>query len=139
MAAALTRWSRRAKETQSLERVRELLARVGLDEHRETLCGHLSFGQAKLVALCGVIASEMPIVLLDEPFTGLDPRWIEIASHCILEEAQRGRSVLFVEHNLAVVSTLAHRALALDRGRLIADAPPEEVLASDALKAAYLR
>jgi len=140
IVSALTRRrSWRSQEERIGGRARELLARVGLGKEADTPCAHLSFGQMKLVSLCGVIASEMPLMLLDEPFTGLDPGRIQVVSQCLMEQADLGRSVLFVEHNLGVVSTIARRTLALDRGSLIVDATPGEVLTSAELRAAYLR
>jgi branched-chain amino acid transport system ATP-binding protein len=140
IAAALSRrrgWH--AQEAQIRDRARDLLERVGLASYGDTACGQLSFGQAKLISVCGVLLSEMPILLLDEPFTGLDPSRIEIVSRCLLDQADRGRLLLFVEHNLSVVSRIARRTLAFDRGTLIADASPSDVLTSDAVRVAYLR
>lgn len=139
IVSALTRRGRwRSEEKRVDARAGDLLARVGLAALGDTPSAHLSFGQRKLVSLCAAIASEMPIMLLDEPFTGLDPGRIETAAGCLLEQAELGRCVLFVEHNLSVVSTIARRTLALDRGVLIVDASPGEALASRALRAAYL-
>jgi len=118
---------------------RDALAAFELDEHAATTPDRLSYGQQKLVSLAGVLASGRPIALLDEPFTGLDLTRVSAVAQRLRAEADGGRTVVFVEHNLGVVADTASRALALDNGVLIADGRPADVLASDRLTAAYLK
>jgi branched-chain amino acid transport system ATP-binding protein len=131
------RW--RSQERDLRVQAQLMLGRFDLAAHAAAPAGQLSFGQRKLVSFAGALASSLPILLLDEPFTGLDPGRIEKVSRWLLGLAKTGTTVLFVEHNLGVVSTIADRVLALDRGSLIADGPAEAVLRSNELRAAYMR
>lgn len=113
-----------------LERVQVNLARVGLGgyEHRSTL--QLSVGEKKRVCLAGVLASEPEVLVLDEPFSNLDPR------------ARRGLigilrdfpgTQLIATHDLDLVVELCHRVIVLDGGEIRANGPTRQVLADPVL------
>lgn len=113
-----------------LERVQRNLASVGLAgyEHRSTL--QLSVGEKKRVCLAGVLASEPEVLVLDEPFSNLDPR------------ARKGLigilrafpgTQLIATHDLDLVVELCHRVLVLDAGELRANGPVRQVLADPVL------
>ncbi|MEU6202923.1 ABC transporter ATP-binding protein [Micromonospora musae] len=107
-------------------RVDEALAAVGMAEHRDRAPHHLSFGQRRRVAVATVLAMRPEILVLDEPSSNLDP-----AARRELAEILRTLPVtmLMVTHDLPYAAELCDRAVILDAGRIVADAPTAELLA----------
>lgn len=103
-----------------MKRIREGLAEVGLEGLHERLPGELSGGQRQRVALLRALLRGSPVLLLDEPFTGLDEDtrrglWAQVLRH----KAQ-GVAVLLVSHDRDDIEALADRQLRLEAGRLVA-------------------
>ncbi len=113
---------------------REALAAVGLEGYEDRLPQHLSFGERKRVCLAGVLACQPRIVALDEPTSNLDPRARRQFVELIRSLA---RTTIIATHDLELVLELCNRVLVLDRGRLFADGPAEELLADEALMAEH--
>ncbi|MCB1478030.1 MAG: ABC transporter ATP-binding protein [Rhodobiaceae bacterium] len=98
----------------------------------------LSGGQKKLLELGRVLMTGPKLILLDEPFAGVNPVLIGEISDRIRELSGQGISVLIVEHNLNALSQLVDRLYVMDRGRIMAEGKPDEVLASDIVREAYM-
>jgi ABC-type branched-subunit amino acid transport system ATPase component len=117
----------------------DALARCGIGELAERSIASLSTGQRRLVELARVVAGRFTVLLLDEPSSGLDER--ETAAFgALLQElvAERGMAVLLVEHDLPLVLGICERIHVVDFGRLLLAGAPEEVRASEVVRAAYL-
>ena len=127
----------RREEAARVERATAELAFVGLADRADALAGSLSYGQQKLVALARLLAGEAELLLLDEPASGLHPRLVAQQAELLARIAASGRTVLLVEHNMGLVEAVARRVLLLDRGRLVADGAAAEVMAGEAMRAAY--
>jgi ABC-2 type transport system ATP-binding protein len=102
-------------------RADELLAVLGLTEQADQRCERLSKGMRQKVALAGALVHEPKLIILDEPFTGLDA-----ASSRIVKQVLRGRiadgcSVIMTTHILDVAERMADRIGVIAQGRLIAD------------------
>ena len=117
-------------------RVDRELARFGLGPLALRAPGGLSGGEKRLVAIAAVLALDPPVLILDEPFTHLDERGRELVRAAVLDLRAAGRTLLIVEHDLALVG-FADRYLVLEAGRLVADtATPPAGYADDPLRPA---
>ena len=115
-------------------RVEEALAAVGLADVAALPAHHLSAGQRRRVALATVLAVRPGVLVLDEPTSGLDP-----ASRRDLVQVLDGldATVLTVTHDLPHALRTCSRAVLLSGGRVVADAPTQELLADAELLAAH--
>lgn len=116
----------------------DALARVGLGAAPEKRACELSYGQQKLLALARVIASERPVLLLDEPTAGISPQVRQALMPVLRSLANEGRTVALIEHDLAAVRELSDAVLFMDEGRILASGPAKTVLANPVLRATYL-
>jgi ABC-type Mn2+/Zn2+ transport system ATPase subunit len=118
------------------ERARELLARVGGERLLDAPLRGMSGGELQRVYLARALAREPALLMLDEPFAGLDERGRGEFLELLSQIAERsGLAALLVTHSQAAVLRLADRAVLLDR-RLQAWGPPEQVFEREAEKAA---
>jgi len=112
-------------------RAAELLAAHGLDGFADRCVGEFSRGMAQRVAIARALVHDPPLVLLDEPFTGLDPDAAQALATRLADLHAGGRTVILVTHDLARATVFAERVAVLRRGALAADvargdAPPAE-------------
>ncbi len=96
-------------------------------------------GSQRLCEIAMSLSTQPALVLLDEPMAGLAEAETARIIGVIRDLHDRlGLTVLFVEHNMRVVLSLAHRVTVLDRGRLLAEGSPSEIAANEAVRDAYL-
>ena len=98
----------------------------------------LSYGEKKLLMLSQTLAAGGSVLCFDELCAGLEPSLVEEVRQCLLALAQRGRAVIFVEHNLELVRSLASRVIFLHQGRIFRDGPVDEVLTDPQVVSLYL-
>jgi iron complex transport system ATP-binding protein len=104
------------------------LASVGLDHMADRRIDRLSGGEARRAMIARVLATGPEVMLLDEPCADLDPAQGFAVMRLLREEARSGRAVVTVLHDLALAARYADRMVLLEAGRLVADAPPGEVM-----------
>jgi ABC-type branched-subunit amino acid transport system ATPase component len=121
-----------------LEKAREILEKVNLWEKRDELAGSLSYGQRKLLEIARAVVIGAEIILFDEPFAGLFPEIIKIIKNIILELKHAGKTILLIEHNIALIRELADHLFVMDSGKLLAAGKPEQVLSQRNVIEAYL-
>ncbi|MEJ0018533.1 MAG: ATP-binding cassette domain-containing protein [Acetobacteraceae bacterium] len=120
------------------ETAREALRFVGLADRASDLAAVLPAGQRRLLAVARAYATGARFLVLDEPGAGLNEREKQLLVGLIARLHESGRTILFIEHDMTVVHSLARRILVLDRGRLIADGAPAQVRKDASVIAAYL-
>ena len=103
----------------------ELLARVGLEGAGSIRVDHLSGGMLGLLGIAQALIGDPPIVILDEPTTGLDPGMRRHIFGVVTQLADEGHGVVIASHDLELVERHADAVLVLDRGRLVAEGSPE--------------
>ena len=111
-------------------RVDELLALVDLTAAANRRVKGYSLGMKQRLALAGALLGDPRVLVLDEPANGLDPQGIRWLRDLLRTLADQGRTVLVSSHVLAEVAQLADDVVIIAKGRLIAQASVEEVLAS---------
>ncbi len=119
------------------EKAMEWLAFVGMSEFADVPAGAVSYGQSKLVSLARALATEAPVLLLDEPASGIDAKWLDTMLDLIEAVREQGRTVCIVEHNLHVVGRLADHTYFMDIGRIVAEGTFNQLTNTPQLAEAY--
>jgi branched-chain amino acid transport system ATP-binding protein len=134
-ALGLLRSARDAQRREALA----LLAQVGLEADAERPCAQLAYGDVKRLELALALANAPRLLLMDEPTAGMAPRERHALMGLVTGIARsRSLGVLFTEHDMDIVFGHADRLLVLDRGRLIAQGPPDAVRVDPEVRRIYL-
>ena len=122
-----------------IERCDTVLDLLGLMPDAERPAEALSLGRGRVVELARALICQPRLLFLDEPSSGLDSDETDEMAD-VLETVQHDQDIAIVlcEHDVALVERLASRTYVLDTGRLIAEGPTAEVMASPRVRAAYL-
>jgi len=118
---------------------RALLDQVGLAAQADRVAGVLAYGDLKKLELAVALANQPAVLLLDEPTAGMAPA--ERGALMALTERiarERGLTVMFTEHDMDVVFSVADRIMVLHQGRVIAEGRPDEVRADAQVQKVYL-
>lgn len=105
----------------------ELIEYVGLTPLRSEFAGNLSYGQQKLVELTRALMTDPELLMLDEFAAGVNPTLLTKLLKFIAELPARGKTVLIVEHNMHVISSLCEHVFVLDHGTKICEGTAEQV------------
>ena len=122
-----------------VDAARALLDQVGLAAQADRVAGVLAYGDLKKLELAVALANTPAVLLLDEPTAGMAPA--ERGALMALTERiarERGLTVLFTEHDMDVVFSVADRIMVLHQGRVIAEGRPDEVRADPQVQKVYL-
>jgi ABC-2 type transport system ATP-binding protein len=104
-------------------RAARLLTRLGLDGVGAQKCEDLSKGMLQRVQFVGAIIHQPELLILDEPFSGLDPVSVRLLREQITEEQQRGATILFSTHVMAQAEELCSQIVMIHQGRKVLDEP----------------
>ena len=128
----------RDQEEEITARAEELLARFSLDTKRDDFAGSLSGGQRKLLEMARALMVEPEMVMLDEPMAGVNPALTQTLLRHVKDLREQGMTVLFVEHDMDMVRDISDWVLVMAQGAVIAEGPPESVMADNKVIDAYL-
>jgi branched-chain amino acid transport system ATP-binding protein len=119
------------------DRARELLESVDLGAFADELTVNLPYGRKRALELATTMALEPELMLLDEPTQGMGHEDVHRVTG-LIKKVSAGRTILMVEHNMNVVSSIADRITVLQRGAVIADGPYSEVSKDPQVVEAYM-
>ena len=115
------------------DRIDQELAMVGLSERANAPVGELSGGMQQRVGLARAFATDAPILLMDEPFSALDPLIRTKLQDELLDlQKQRGRTIIFVSHDLDEAFKIGNRIALMDGGRIVQCGTAREIIANPA-------
>jgi ABC-type branched-subunit amino acid transport system ATPase component len=139
MAATLHLPSVGDSEERVHARVDQLIDLLALGAYRDKFVRELSTGTRRVVDLACVLAQGPRVLLLDEPSSGIAQREAEALAPMLRRvRDELGASLLVIEHDLPLLSSISDRMIALDLGRLVAEGTPAEVVEHPAVVASYL-
>ncbi len=104
----------------------EILSTCGLTDVSERLIGHLSKGYRQRVGVAQALCGDPPVLVLDEPTVGLDPRQV-VEIRGLIQRLGAGHTVIFSSHLLSEIQQLCQRVIILHRGKLIREADMAEL------------
>ncbi|HWT31403.1 MAG TPA: ABC transporter ATP-binding protein [Propylenella sp.] len=118
-------------------RALDLIDAVGLSAFANDLAVELPYGRKRALEIATTLALEPEMMLLDEPTSGMAAEDVDRIT-ALVRRAAENRTVLMVEHNLSVVSTLSHHITVLARGKILAEGPYETVSRDPRVVDAYI-
>jgi branched-chain amino acid transport system ATP-binding protein len=130
-------WTRRERLRTLNDRAEELLALVGLTDHRKKAVETLAHGDQRSLEIAVALACNPRLLLLDEPTAGMSPEEARAMMDLILKLSQE-RTVIVVEHRMKLVMGISDRIIVLHQGRLLAEGAPDEIRRHDEVRRVYL-
>jgi branched-chain amino acid transport system ATP-binding protein len=128
-----------SEDVELTERANEILELTNLLDVAHEECANLSHGDVRKVEIAVALGTDPSVVLLDEPTAGMNPtetaRMVELVEDL---DANTDTTFVVTEHDMAVVLGISDRILVLDNGELIAAGTPDEVMANERVREAYL-
>jgi len=119
------------------ERAMQVLAEVGLQDVADALAVELPYGRKRALELATTLALEPELMLLDEPTQGMGHEDVARVTE-LIRKVGANRTILMVEHNMSVVSSIADTISVLQRGAVIAEGPYAEVSKNPQVVEAYM-
>jgi ABC-type branched-subunit amino acid transport system ATPase component len=128
----------RSQEDANTTKADELLGRFLLIKKREDFAGSLSGGQRKLLEMARALMADPELVMLDEPMAGVNPALKQSLLGHVKSLRDEGRTVLFVEHDMDMVRDISDWVIVMAQGKIVAEGPPDSVMADPRVIDAYL-
>ncbi|WP_115863841.1 ABC transporter ATP-binding protein [Halorussus litoreus] len=126
------------QEREQLERVWDVLDFFEIDHLAEEHAGNLSGGQRKLLEMARALLTDPDVLLLDEPFAGVNPSLEKRLLEHIHELREQGYTFLIVEHDMDLIMNNCERVIVMHQGRVLKDGTPAEIKQSEEVIEAYL-
>jgi len=115
-----------------------LIERFGLAEVESSQGRYLSGGERRKLEIARAMVTEPSLILLDEPFSGVDPITVEDLQQEIRKLVASGMSILITDHNVERTLEVVNRAYIIDHGRVIGAGSPAEIVRNETVRKAYL-
>jgi len=119
-------------------RADELIERFGLAEVSKSQGRFLSGGERRKLEIARAMVTEPSLVLLDEPFSGVDPIAVEDLQHDVRRLVAAGVSILITDHNVERTLEVVDKAYIVDHGKVLAVGPPAEIIQDENVRKLYL-
>jgi branched-chain amino acid transport system ATP-binding protein len=116
----------------------KFLEEVGLGDRYNEKAKNLAFGELRLLDIARAMATQPDILLLDEPFSGLDVEDARVLSSAIQQMHQKGQTMIIIEHRLRDLLKLVERVVTIVFGEKVAEGSPQEIMNNQKVINAYL-
>lgn len=120
------------------DKVKELADELHINHILDSQAGVLSGGERRRVEIARAMATEPKFILLDEPFTGIDPVTIEEIQHILFRLKERGIGILITDHNVAATLRITDRNYILIDGQIVAEGDRKQVAEDPMVRKHYL-
>lgn len=130
-----TKWNVQSKENSDLAGI---LEEFGLDKLKKAKAYTLSGGERRRLEIARALITTPEFILLDEPFTGIDPLAIHDLQEIILGLKNRRIGILLTDHSVREALKITDRAYIIDKGRILMEGTPQELVFSEEVKKSYL-
>ncbi|MDR5744809.1 ABC transporter ATP-binding protein [Caballeronia sp. LZ029] len=130
-------WKSSAMLTRLRERALDLLGEVGLAAYADVKTVELSYGHKRALEIATTLAMDPVLMLLDEPTQGMGHEDVDRVT-ALIKKVSSGRTILMVEHNMKMVSSIADTITVLQRGEILAEGDYASVSANPQVKEAYM-
>jgi len=129
---------RRESSEAKFQRVKDLLETTGLMPVIYEYAKNLSGGQKKLLELSRALMLDPDLMMMDEPFAGVDPAMLDRLIDLVEDLNKTGKTFLIIEHNMALIHRLCNRVIVLNEGKVIAEGRIEDIEHNPRVVEAYL-
>ncbi len=124
---------------QRIEKAGQLIAQFGLTEQRKQLARTLSGGERRKLEIARALVTEPKLIMLDEPFSGVDPKAVEDLQREILHlKRDRGIAILLTDHNVRETLRVTDRSYIIHDGKKLAEGTPPEIIRDPLVRKTYL-
>jgi lipopolysaccharide export system ATP-binding protein len=121
-----------------LEKCEQLLGQFGLSHVRNQLARTLSGGERRKLEIARALVTNPTMILLDEPFSGVDPIAVEDLQREIRGLKDRGISILLTDHNVRETLTVTDRSYIIDSGKVLREGQPRDLVSDELVRKTYL-
>lgn len=122
-----------------LQKADQLIEQFGLNTQRKQFARTLSGGERRKLEIARALVTEPKLIMLDEPFSGVDPKAVEDLQHEILRlKTERGIAVLLTDHNVRETLRVTDRSYIINEGHKLAEGAPRDIVRNEQVRAAYL-
>ena len=129
----------RPARTLAVDETREILNSVGLLEKEEMTSGALSHGDQKVLEIAIALGNRPELLILDEPTAGMSPEETAVTLRLMKRlSGELGLTILFCEHDMGMVFSIANRIMVMQQGKSIIQGEPDEVRNNALVRKAYL-
>jgi len=130
--------ARGIRRRERTERTMELLEELQLTHLMQSLGETLSGGERRRLEIARSLATEPRLLLLDEPFAGVDPITVEEIQHILARLVKRNIAILITDHSVIETLRITHRAYIIHQGKVFAEGNPQAIITDDQVRAVYL-
>ena len=136
---AILETMRHLSRRERLERADRLIQQFGLHEQRRQLARTLSGGERRKLEIARALVTEPKLIMLDEPFSGVDPKAVEDLQTEILRlKRERGIAILLTDHNVRETLRVTDRSCIINEGHKLAEGPPRDIVRNPTVRSTYL-
>lgn len=136
---AILETMRGLSRNQRLNKANQLVNQFGLGAQRKQLARTLSGGERRKLEIARALVTEPKLIMLDEPFSGVDPKAVEDLQDEILRlKMERGIAILLTDHNVRETLRVTDRSYIIHDGKKLAEGPPREIVRDPLVRKTYL-